>query len=108
MCKNFHCKDHEDQLEDYTLHILEAIEAAGHECLPSSKLSNSNKTKNNKVPGWTDFVKPYAADNKFWSEIWRSQGRPKYGACFEYMKHARKQYTYAVRRLKRCNDIIRC
>ena len=106
LCRSLQCRDHENEIEEYTLDILHAIESAGQESLPSNSQIRKIKSKSNKVPGWTDFVKPYADENKFWSSTWRSLGRPNYGPYFEAMKLARKQYSYAVRRLKRCNEII--
>ena len=38
--------------------------------------------------------------------VWSSEGSPRGGQTFENMKHSKRQYKYAVRRLKRCNDTI--
>ena len=58
------------------------------------------------VAGWTEFVKPYAEESKFWRSVWLSEGKPVLGSTFENMKQSKRQYKYAVRRLKRCNDTI--
>ena len=105
-CSNLQCKTHRDDIETYTLDVLEAVESAGQKCLPSTGGVGRTKSGSKKVPGQSEFVKPYAEDNKFSSDFWRTHGKPKNGPIFEYMKHSRKQYSYAVRRLKRCNDVI--
>ena len=74
--------------------------------LPLISGGSGSKNRRSKVAGWTEFVKPYAEENKFWSKSWHDAGRPKCGPLYDGMKHARSQYSYAVRRLKRCNDII--
>ena len=51
-------------------------------------------------------MKPFANESKFWLSIWNSQGRPRFGFVYVNMKHAKLQYKYALRRLKKCNDII--
>ena len=75
------------------------------QCLPST-FSNGDKPLKGVVPGWSEYVKPYAEENKFWSSVWRSAGKPRHGPYYDIMKKAKNQYSYAVRRLKRCNDII--
>ena len=50
-CTDIHCKseEHKEQLEEYTISVLKAMEDAGIECLPSS--SSAKKKKRNIVPG---------------------------------------------------------
>ena len=104
-CSNVHCQcqDHIDSLEDYTLDILEAMETAGTETLPVSKLGGLN-VKNQKIHGWNEHVRPYANECRFWHEVWVSAGKPIGGDIFLNMKHSKRQFKFAVRRLKRCAD----
>ena len=39
--------------------------------------------------------------------MWLSEGKPTEGELFVNMRLSRKQFKYAVRRLKRCSDRIR-
>ena len=86
--------------------IWNKVEKASNESLPTVGGKNKKKKRPSSVAGWSEFVKPYAEDNRFWSEIWKSEGKPKFGYIFENMKNSQKQYTYAVRRLKKSNDVI--
>ena len=61
---------------------------------------------NKILPGWNEYIKPHAADSEFWHSVWLSSGKPSCGPLFENMKSSQKNYKYAVRKLKRCNDKI--
>ena len=106
MCTNLHCSEHTDQIEEYTLNVLKAVESSSLLCLPSSISTSDGKPKKRVLPGWNEYVKPYAEENIFWNSVWKSQGSPKCGEVYERMKYCKNQYSYAVRRLKRCNDSI--
>ena len=54
-------------------------------------------------PGWSEYVKPYCDESKFWHSIWQSSGSPNTGPLFENMRISKGQYKYAVRRLQRVN-----
>ena len=57
--------------------------------------------------GWSENVKPFQQKNQWWHWMWVQAGRPRSGIVYEYMKEARRQYRYAVRRIKRDDRIIR-
>ena len=99
-----YCKAHGVEIENYTLDVLEAIEKASQKCLPSTNCSKNKRR--GIIPGWTEFVAPYASESKFWHSVWLSQGKPPLGYAFEKMKFSKKEYKYAIRRLKKCNDKI--
>ena len=100
-CTNFHCMSHTEDLEEYTMQVLEAIEIAGKECLPSTGGSKSTKTRKGPVPGWSQHVKPYKDESMFWSSIWHSAGKPDHGDIYLNMKQSKNQFKYAVRRLQK-------
>ena len=56
------------------------------------------------VPGWAEYVKPFAEESKFWFAIWCSAGKPDSGSLYDVMLFSKRQFKYAVRRLKRAND----
>ena len=105
-CQDVQCRSeyHYENIEEYTMNIFEAMEAAGKECLPRTGSNNSDKTK--RIAGWTEHVKPYSEESKFWFQVWVSEGKPRFGPIFDNMKLSKKQFKYAVRRLKRVNDRI--
>ena len=103
-CSNLHCQVHDLEMEDYTLTVLEALENAGRDCLPKNGFGKNKKR--NIIPGWTEFVKPYATESKFWHSLWLSQGKPLWGYVYDCMRTSKHAYKYAIRRLKRCNDRI--
>ena len=106
-CQDMHCKDHSDHLEEYTMNVLESMESACKESLPSVGGATSNKKGLFKpTPGWSEHVKPYQEQSKFWHSIWLSLGKPMLGNTYWNMIHTKNQYKYAVRRLKRAQDKV--
>ena len=105
-CRDVHCNIHNDQLEEYTLTVLEAVETAAVECLASSGRGKQGPGHPQVVPGWTDYVRPYSVESKFWFATWQSAGKPRAGPLFEAMLYSKRQYKYAIRRLKRANNKI--
>ena len=57
-------------------------------------------------PGWTEYVKPFSEESKFWCSVWLSAGKPGHGSLYDVMRDPKRQYSYAVRRLKKANDNI--
>ena len=93
---------HHISIENYTLDVLEAMESAGHECLPL--VVTKQKRGKSTIPGWNEHVKPFSEESKFWYQMWLSAGRPIGGDIFTNMKLSKKNFKFAVRRLKRCQD----
>ena len=106
-CHDLTCQKviHHSGIENYTLDLLDAMESSGHECLPI--IETSGDSKNSRILGWSQHVKPYADDSKFWYQLWLSAGKPLQGELFINMKISRRQFKYAVRRLKRCEDKLK-
>ena len=50
-CVDLHCTVHTEELEDYTMNVLEAVEDTAKECLPSKGGGSSNKQHNPIIPG---------------------------------------------------------
>ena len=104
-CVNFQCQNHTREIEEYSINIFEALDNACKQCLPYV-CNKGGQPADGTIPGWSEYIKPFADENKFWSSVWRSQGKPRTGPTYELMKKSKNQYSYAVRRLKRCKDII--
>ena len=105
-CSDLHCSAHTEELETYTMDVLEAVEKAAQECLPSSGGGGQNSKLINIIPGWTEYVKPFSDESKFWSAVWQSAGKPVQCSLYDMMMYSKRQYKYAVRRLKRANHHI--
>ena len=86
--------------------VLEAVEYAAVECLACTGGGKQGTGHNQVVPGWADYVRPYSEESKFWFATWQSAGKPRAGALFEAMLYSKRQYKYAIRRLKRANQKI--
>ena len=103
-CQDLHCSTHQESIEDYTMDVLQAVESTAQECLPST--GGGSGAGQLTTPGWSEYVHPYCEESKFWHSVWLSSGKPSSGPTFEVMKSSKRQYKYAVRRLKRANDKI--
>ena len=69
-------------------------------------LPRNNHVKRCK-PGWNEHVGPYKQECSFWFKLWCQAGKPTQGVLFDYYKDAKKQYLYAVRRIKRRENELR-
>ena len=103
-CRNLHCKDQEDSLEEYTMQVLESIEKADKECLPT--VGGATLGKKKPIPGWSEHVRPYKDESMFWHSTWLSLGKPMQGDIYNNMRHSKNQYKYAVRRLMRAQNKV--
>ena len=81
------------------------MQSAAKECLATS--GGQAGHDHGTVAGWAEHVKPYANESKFWASIWQSLGYPSEGEVFLQMKNSKRQYKYAVRRLKKVNGKIK-
>ena len=106
MCTNTHCTDHVEDIERYTMDVLETISTVAVDTLLMSGGGGGTAGHKQAKPGWSEFVKPYSDESKFWNSLWESAGKPRYGSLFEAMKQTKHQYKYAVRRLNRASDSI--
>ena len=77
-CRNVHCKDdsHCGDADSFMTSVLDTIDVTAHNCLPMSNPRNENRRQKTIIPGWSQFVKPYRDRAFFWSQVWKSAGRP--------------------------------
>ena len=90
-----HCEAHTIELEDYTMEVLEAVESAAGECLPVSGGGNSSNFT--VTPGWSEYVKPFCEESKFWFSVWQSAGHPARGGslqCHEDSSECQRSFQY--------------
>ena len=105
-CRNTHCSDelHVFQIDGYVKNVLDSID----ECIKSIAGKKRRNRKNTKIiPGWTEIVKPFHDDAKFWNALWTSAGKPLNNVLHNIMKKTRNQYHYAIRKCKRAEENLR-
>ena len=109
-CDKVDCcnEQHSIDRDSYVLDVLFKVIETSFECIPvTNKLSDSQKTKVEKLNGWKENVLPLKNDSLFWHSIWLSLGKPSSGGVFNVMKHTRNKYHYAVRKAKRETDRLK-
>ena len=104
-CRNVHCTQHEDDIVNYCMEVLETVDSVTKECLPCSG-GGGGRGGTKDTPGWNEFVRPYQDDSKFWYGVWGAAGRPQAGDVYHNMRQSKAQYHHAVRRLKRSQQRI--
>ena len=94
-CTDVHCHlpSHEEDLDQYTLEVLETVQEVAEACLPMPGVSKSRKG-GAIVPGWKSEVRPYRDTAFFWHQIWVSCGRPLNTEVHNIMKKTRNIYHY--------------
>ena len=98
-----HCKDH-NHLKDIDVCCKELIKIA----LESDHVFPRKNGNNRRLCGWQESMKEYKEDSQFWYHAWLTDGKPREGAwSFEMMRQSKRQYMYAVRRLKRRQNMIK-
>ena len=106
-CKDVYCKDscHLQDLDQYTLEVLETVQAVAEECLPTP-VSSCRPGKTVR-PGWLDEVKPYRDKAYFWHQLWKSAGRPINTQLHLVMKRTRNTYHYHYKKCRKAEKLIK-
>ena len=106
-CQNVHCKDpkHREDLDSYTLEVLETVQAAAEETLPTP--ATSNRAGRFVRPGWLSEVKPFRDKAYFWHQVWKSAGKPLNTQLHTIMKRTRNLYHYQYKKCRKSEDRIR-
>ena len=106
-CRDVHCrnKEHQNDVDNYIIDVLGSIEEKAFENLPVT-CSSSHKKKKPK-PGWSDLVKPYRDTAHFWSQVWKSAGRPINTVLHSVMKRSRNVYHYQYKKCHKSEKTIR-
>ena len=66
-CQEVHCNHphHKEELETYSMSVLEALDTAAWVSLPTIGVNNNNNNNNNAVNGWNLYVKSYQTESNF-------------------------------------------
>jgi hypothetical protein len=96
-CANLACEDaeHRTQIDEWCAEIINCCLSADH-VFPRSRAGGRRN-----LSGWNVEVKPFKDECQFWYRTWCSIGRPMTGAVYEQTRSSKRQYMYAVRRVKR-------
>ena len=95
-----HACDIEQLCDDIVICCIES----GEETIPQT---NSNDTTfKRSVPGWSKYIAPYKESSLFWHWLWKDCGKPNTGQVYATMCHTRRQYHYAIRRVRSAENAI--
>ena len=105
-CSDPTCTDpqHLQDLDDFYSFIVNSIDSSVNNNIPMS--GNNHAARGSVIPGWSEHVKPFREDAKFWHAIWVSLGRPLNCEVHRVMKHTRNLFHYAVRKVKKNREKI--
>ena len=106
-CKDTQCRDssHLEDLDQLTLDLLDKVQCAAEECLPTPGTAQTNICKK-VMPGWTESVKPFKDQAYFWHQIWLSCGRPVNSETYKIMKKTRNRYHYEYKKCRKAKERI--
>ena len=62
--------------------IMWCVEEASKECLSMSGDIKKQSNKLKVTPGWSEHVRPYSEESKFWFATWKSAGSPSEGELY--------------------------
>ena len=107
MCQEVSCQDssHAQERDNMMLDILCTIVETSYTTLPL--YGGRGGRHRPEVPGWTDEVKPYQVESRYWHDIWVQEGRPRGNWLHSLMVRKRSQYHYAIRRARGRADLTR-
>ena len=104
-CRNIKCveENHKEEIDDYVLNLLEAIEDATARNIPHT----SPGKKTNIIPGWKAEVQPFKDEAYFWYQLWCSAAKPENCELHTMMKKTRNIYHQIIRKVKKAEQTIR-
>ena len=90
------------QLESFHNDIVSA-------CLYASESALATKvSRRHNIPGWNDKVR-VARKNAIWRHtLWKDNNYPTSGIIFDIRQKTRREYHYALRKLRNCERSLRC
>ena len=109
-CRDMHCTDinHKQELDIFTLGLLESIQEIAESSLPVPGTSGKSKEDlKKKCPGWKEAVKPFKDDAYFWHQTWKSWGRPINDDLHRMMKRTRNKYHFEYKKCQKAEDKIK-
>jgi Reverse transcriptase (RNA-dependent DNA polymerase)/Endonuclease/Exonuclease/phosphatase family len=104
LCNDLQCCDlvHLEAINDYAKNITSACVAAAESTIPRA----CNRQSSDRLPGWSEYVKPVRDKSLFWHRLWLECGRPKTGVVADSMRRSRAAYHYTIKRIKKDEESI--
>ena len=78
--------------------LVDACISSRNSCVPSATAKYRSHRK--CLPGWNEHVRPLR-QALFWQWLWLQCKRSNSGAVFDCMRHSRRLYHLAIRKIKR-------
>ena len=110
LCRDLHCTktNHKQELDIFTLGLLESIQEIAESSLPVPGTSGKSKEDlKKKCPGWKEAVKPFKDDAYFWHQTWKSWGRPINNDLHKIMKKTRNKYHYEYKKCQKAEEKVK-
>lgn len=103
-CHDVTCSNpsHRIDIDVFCNEILNALDSSTTRHIPPVKTPHEKK-----LPGWSDLVKPFQEDARFYYAVWESYGKPLNCPIHNLMKQSKNRYHYAVRSIKRQSEKLR-
>jgi hypothetical protein len=103
-CQNLRCTDaaHLNAIHEYSQSISNACIKAAAENIPRT----CNRQNNDRVPGWSEHVRPTRERSLFCHRIWMECDRPKTGVVADATRRSRAAYHYTIRKIKKDEENI--
>ena len=92
-CNTLFFREHSDCIEYFHNDIVNACESASREAL-----ATKTKGKGRITPGWNEQIKLAKEKAIFWHTLWKEND--SYGLICEIRQRTRRDYHYALRKLK--------
>ena len=108
-CRNVKCNNpaHKEDLDIFTVELLETVQQVAEENLPVPKCGNANSKSEKLIPGWREMVSPFREDAYFWHQLWLSCGRPLNTEVHKIMKKTKNRYHYQYKKCQKAEDKIK-
>lgn len=102
-CRDTACtnSDHTQEIDAWCSDLINVILQAD-KIFPRKK----RRKRRTNVCGWNSYVQGYREECLFWGRVWNESSKQD-GWLLEKMKAAKRQYHYAVRRVKRRQDELK-
>ena len=99
MCSN---DSHSADINVYAGNIITACINAAVSAIPLV----ASRPDRERIPGWSEHVKPTRERSLFWHKIWIDCGRPRDGEVANCMRRTRAAYHYAIRKVRKEEERI--
>ena len=93
------CPQHRDEIDAWCDQLIETA-------ITADRVFPRKRRGRRRLSGWNDEVQAFKEDCVFWWTLWNESNRSDQG-LFERMRESKRQYHYAVRRVKRRQEELK-